>query len=364
MIRTFFVTLVILTIAFFLSSLTPEAERQTQVPDTLSGWNLFMGPLSRMEPALGVIPYDLNTPLFSDYAYKARFIRIPEGKKAQYRPDRVFVFPEGTVLIKHFYYPLDERKPAKGKRIIETRLLVLGPTGWDAYPYIWNAEQTEAYLDLAGGQQKVAWTRHNGRKSEFDYFIPHINQCKGCHSYNVSPAATTAAGQPVSGEIIPIGPAARHLNADFDYAEGRFNQLEYWEKKGILEGLPDMAEVPRLPRAHDPSDTHSPEEKARAYLDINCGHCHHPYGPANTSGMFLHYDEADPARWGVHKSPVSAGKGSGGRLFGIVPGKPEESILLYRMETTDPGEQMPEIGRQFVHDEGVKLIRDWIASMK
>lgn len=365
MIRTFSIILLIFTACFFLSAWKPEANGKKLEPKiNLSEYGFFTGPINQLIPAEDVIPYDLNTPLFSDYAQKARFVKIPKGEKVIYMQDKVLSFPVGTMIIKNFFYYLDERKPSKGRKILETRLLIHESTGWTALPYIWNEAQTDAVLEVAGGSQLVSWVQKNGKKREFEYFIPNMNQCKGCHSYNVSAASAIVDGMPASGEMIPIGPTARSLNKDFSYASGTENQLIHWEKIGILDSLPALDKVQRMPQADNPMDNASLEAKARAYLDINCGHCHNPYGPANTSGMFLNYSETDPAKWGVHKSPVSAGKGSGGRLFGIEPGKPDESILLYRLESTDPGEQMPEIGRHLVHEEGVKLIRDWITGLK
>ena len=105
------------------------------------------------------------------------------------------------------------------------------------------------------------------------------------------------------------------------------------------------------------------DARARAYLDINCSHCHNPSGPADTSGLNLEPDAAGPAL-GTCKAPIAAGGGSGGRPYGIVPGKPEESITVFRMETTDPGKMMPELGRAVSHEEGVALITAWIAQMQ
>jgi mono/diheme cytochrome c family protein len=106
------------------------------------------------------------------------------------------------------------------------------------------------------------------------------------------------------------------------------------------------------------------DQRARAYLDINCGHCHNPAGPADTSGLFLDIDTLDLRRLGVCKPPVAAGRGSGDLFVAIEPGKPEESIMAYRMASIDPGEAMPELGRSTVHREGVELIRQWIAALE
>ena len=90
---------------------------------------------------------------------------------------------------------------------------------------------------------------------------------------------------------------------------------------------------------------------------INCAHCHNPRGPANTTGLYLLAAQTDPMRMGFCKVPVSAGQGSGDLLFDIVQGKPEESILVHRMESVTPKIMMPELGRTMVHQEGVALIR-------
>jgi hypothetical protein len=99
-------------------------------------------------------------------------------------------------------------------------------------------------------------------------------------------------------------------------------------------------------------------------LDINCGHCHNPKGQAFTSGLFLDWKTQDSTALGFYKTPVAAGKGSGNLRFDIVKGKPSESILVYRMKSTDAGEMMPELSRKLIHTEGVELIKDWIKSMK
>jgi hypothetical protein len=101
-----------------------------------------------------------------------------------------------------------------------------------------------------------------------------------------------------------------------------------------------------------------------AYLDINCAHCHSAEGPASTSGLFLTFNEKDPLKIGINKTPVAAGKGAGSYTFDIAPGKPDESILVHRMKSTEVGIAMPELGRTTVHQEGAELIRQWIQGLK
>ena len=157
-------------------------------------------------------------------------------------------------------------------------------------------------------------------------------------------------------------PKARHLNRDFAYADGTANQLARWTQVGYLTGAPAPAAAPRNA---DWLDSSQPlDARARAYLDINCGHCHNPKGPGNTSGLWLDAATREPLRLGRCKLPIAAGHGTGGHRFGIMPGQPDESILLYRMISTDPGVMMPELGRSLVHTEGVDLIRQWIAEQE
>ena len=130
----------------------------------------------------------------------------------------------------------------------------------------------------------------------------------------------------------------------------------------MVEGMPDISSIPVTPDWENPH--YNLEGRARAYLDVNCAHCHNTKGPANTSGLFLDFGETDMKKLGIFKPPVAAGRGSGNLKFNIVPGQPDESILVYRMESTDPGILMPESGRKLVHKEGVNLIREWIKSME
>lgn len=317
--------------------------------EKLSDYGLFTGELKNHTPAENVIPYDLNTPLFSDYAYKLRFVKIPGGRTATYSPDEVFDFPEGTILSKTFYYPEDFRKPDKKRRIIETRILYRDADGWLTFPYIWNAEQTEAYYDVAGKIEPVSWVDINGKKRTINYVIPNKNQCKQCHELN--------------GKILPIGPTARSLNKDFVYTSGATNQLLYWVEKNKLQGMTDISKAEKN-AVWNNSQTGNINERARAYLDVNCGHCHRLGGQASTSGLYLNIHEKDSVKLGVLKTPVAAGRASADMLYSIDPGHPEKSILIYRLHSLDPGIMMPEMGRRTVDEEGLQLLKEWIKNMR
>jgi uncharacterized repeat protein (TIGR03806 family) len=341
---TFFGVMVLI---FAGVAFTGKKQHQFVRKELLSGYGFFTGVLANLQPAAGVVPYQLNSALFSNYAEKSRFIVLPAGEAVIYNADSVFDMPVGTVLIKNFYFPADFRSPAKGRRIMETRLLVHETKGWMALPYIWNEEQTDAYYDVAGDAKPVSYIDERGKKVNTTYIIPNKNQCRGCHS--------------VGNELKPIGPAARHLNGNIHTASGAINQLSYWQQSGLLKDLPATGWP--ADAAYQTAASGDLNARARAYLDINCGHCHSARGAANTSGLFLDSRNTDSTALGVMKPPIAAGRGSGNLNYDIVPGKADQSILIYRMNTTDPGIAMPEIGREQIHAEGLALMRAWINSM-
>ncbi|HEY8977446.1 MAG TPA: SO2930 family diheme c-type cytochrome [Burkholderiaceae bacterium] len=336
-------------------------------PEHLSDWHLLNVSGGRLTPNAGVLPYDLVTPLFSDYAHKLRTVWMPQGVSAKYSPDQAFDFPVGTVLSKTFYYPragtadavlktydAEPGAPAAGLdlsrvHLVETRVLVRRAEGWTVLPYVWNAAQTEADLQRTGDTQTLELVDAQGHGEKFAYVVPNENQCASCHVTNLR-----------GGTFTPLGPKARNLNRTLAYADGSENQIARWVRAGFLTGVPAV----ELPRAADWRDVQQPiAARARSYLDVNCAHCHQNAGTASNTSLRL--DALGPADWslGICKPSVAAGKGTGDRIDDIVPGKPDESILPFRLASTEGGVMMPELGRNTVHQEGVQLIRDWIASM-
>lgn len=291
----------------------------------LSDYRLFRDAAAR-QPNGRVLAYALNTPLFSDYADKHRYLFVPTGQSASYRADGVMDFPVGTALVKTFATP---------DRFIETRLLIRKASGWVAQPYVWNADGTEAVLKRAGTSVPVTMPTPTGPKS-INWAVPNVNQCKGCHA--------------VGHDMVPIGPTAWNLGPA---------RLREWAKRGVLSGVPRV--LPNVPRWDDAS---APVAiRAKAYLAVNCAHCHSASGSASNSGLFLDFGQSNSVATGIGKRPVAAGRGSGDRDFAILPGHPDRSILAYRMESTEPGVLMPELGRTLAHAEGVSLVRAYIAGL-
>jgi uncharacterized repeat protein (TIGR03806 family) len=336
-----------------------------ELPRTLSEWRIVERQGDRLVLNEGVMPYDLNSPLFSDYAHKLRTVLVPPGTAIRYGAED-FEFPVGSVITKTFYYPKvegenDAKAVAKvlvqsqgealdldAVRLLETRLLINTKTGWVVAPYVWNAEQTEATLELAGESFSLELVADD-KRVPFTYLVPDANQCAGCHALEHQRQI-----------LQPIGVKARHIDKDYRYASGEENQLLHWQKAGLLTDVDGRHVRPNAKWDIESSGTL--DERARAYLDVNCGHCHSAAAAANTSGLLLNATQTDAAKLGVCKIPVASGRGSGNARFDIVPGAPEQSILLYRMESSEPDVAMPELGRSLVHEEGVALIRAWIAS--
>jgi uncharacterized repeat protein (TIGR03806 family) len=342
----------------------------TAIPPRLSDWALFQldGQALGLGPQTHV--YDLSTPLFSDYAAKLRVVRLPPGTQAVYAPEAVFDFPVGTVLAKTFAYPVSALSPlpttigfrvlapelflgADGGEVllVETRILVRQPQGWLALPYVWMPGERDAVLALTGRSQDLVLHRGTERLS-VKYQVPNANQCKSCHVQ-------------VDGfdkRVMPIGPRARFLNRPDPLAGGASNQLQRWAEQGILTALPGLATIPRAPDAFDP-ESGSLDERARAYLDINCSHCHRATGLASSTGLFLSSETTDLRQLGVCKAPVAAGNGGSDEGFDIEPGQPARSLLFRRLGSTDPSTMMPELGRSVADTQGVELIGRWIEGL-
>jgi uncharacterized repeat protein (TIGR03806 family) len=320
---------------------TIAEKKEFQFKDKLSDFGFFGGKLSELNPAKQIFKYELSSALFTDYAVKDRFIYLPQGTSIKYNPNGILGFPDSTIIIKNFAYT----NAAHQKIMIETRLLVKDPWDkkWKVMNYLWNREQTDAVKHITGAGLPITLLDDDGNKISTVYQVPNTNDCKRCHVNNDT--------------LIPIGPKARNLN--FVIAGQQENQLAHWASLGKLSGLPGLTNVSQLPDWKD-KNHFSLDQRARAYLDINCAHCHIKGGDAYNTGLFLEYEQTDKGHLGILKSPVSAGNGVGGFNYDIVPGDAAHSILAYRMNSTEPGTAMPELARTIIHKEGVKLISDWI----
>ena len=309
----------------------------------LSDYNFYEGELKNMEPVYGVLPYDLNSALFTDYASKKRFIWMPKGSKANYTADdKILDFPIGTVLIKNFYY--EKMTPSNNQVIIETRLMIRKESGWIFANYVWNEEQTEASLNMEGLSTRISWDQE-GRAMTTTYRIPGAIECATCHK--------------LDNKDVPIGVKPQNLNKLYTYTDGAKNQLSKWVEAGYLNNTVPQNIVSTV----DWKDENlSLDLRARSYLDINCAHCHSPGGTCDYVPMnFLFSKTNDPVNLGICIEPQDFSPE--GYPYLISATKAQNSLIYFRMNTTNAVDMMPRLGRSVIHQEGIDLIAEWINAM-
>jgi len=309
---------------------------------TLSEYNFFDGELKNLNPTFGVIPYDLISPLFSDYAHKKRFIWMPNGVKATYIDDySPLNFPTGSVLIKNFYY--DNVQPGNETQIIETRLMYKKADDWEFAKYVWNEEQTEAYFSNDGSNIDLTW-EENGSIKNVNYRIPSRAECFTCHNKFDTP--------------VPIGPKPQNLNRDYEYTDGANNQLIKLIEIGYLDNnIPSNIDT----TVSWDDDSQTLKSRVRSYLDINCAHCHSDNSYCEYRSMrFAYQDSNTNENLGICIEPETQFIPNSNI---IKPNDTDLSILYYRLNTIDESFRMPLFGRTLKHEEGVRLIEEWITSL-
>ena len=291
---------------------------------TLSELQLFEGNLADLKFIETVHEYEMSTPLFTDYSYKLRSISIPNGEYMLYNGDGLPIFPDNTILTKTFYYLFDERNPSLGRKIIETRILIKKNGIWNVGNYVWNEAQTEAFLDEGAHAVPISWIDEAGNNRNINYLVPPQNLCFQCHVKN--------------GSTVPVGPKLRAMNM----VHNGQNQLQYFKDKGLLVGAPDVSQIAVMPDWSD--NTVSLDERARAYLDVNCAHCHQAGGSYNVNygdTFDLSYDISFEDS-NIYEVRVS---------------------IQDRMNTQIANYFMPLFGTTVIHTEGVDLINAYIDSL-
>lgn len=284
----------------------------------LSDLNLFAGDLADLILSPYAFRYDLVTPLFTDYAHKDRVIALPLGESMQYIDDGFPDFPNGTLIAKTFYYNVDDRDESLGRTIIETRVLIKLNGLWELGNYHWNNEQTDATLASNSATVPISFINEDGDTFNLDYVVPSATDCFVCHSNN--------------GSDIPIGPRLRTMN---------FNgQLENFIAQSYLTGIADASSISQLPDWEDSS--YSREQRARAYLDVNCAHCH-------VDGGFC--EDLSTLRL-AYETPFNDTD-----IFN------QRFNILVRMQEYLPGFSMPYIGTTIIHNEGYDLVEIYINSL-
>lgn len=369
---------------------SPPVEGPSTFPRRLSESGLF-APGQGHTVMPGVVPYTVNSPLWSDGAYKERFFALPGDGTLTYTPRRSWGFPEGTVLIKSFALEAKAGDP-QSRRWVETRFFTKQAGEWAGYSYEWNAEQTDATLVESAGRDRVfdiADEQSPGGRRAQSWHFPSRAECMICHSQAAKHVLGVSTGQ---------------LNCEQDYGGVRDNQLRALSHVGIVKGIegaewkeqytqsaladgrsateidaswiallrsfgPQRRLVAKssfgvvaehFERMADPYDGAAPlDARARSYLHTNCANCHVHGGGGNSKIQLSHWVALAETSM-IDERPLHS-------TFGLVdprilaPGKPESSVLLHRIAQAGRG-RMPPIATSLVDDEAVALIREWIAT--
>ncbi|MCH7729013.1 MAG: PQQ-dependent sugar dehydrogenase, partial [Planctomycetes bacterium] len=311
------------------SNLTDNSE---EFPRQLSETGLFTS-LEKLEPAPGVVPYDVRVPRWMDGAQGRRWIAIPgDGAVRLASGDEPAVYPEGTVLVKQLNLPPQEKAGGRPIRL-ETQMLHYEGGTWRPYSYLWNDKGTDAVLvDSIGANRPLQVENRAGVKQQRTWHVSATNECKLCHN---------------AGSRFILGFVPNQLE----------DQLSTLTTKNVLSVSPNVMDAQRLVDPHDKSKML--DDRARSYLHANCGMCHHSGGNAIVS-FYLKRD--------LPFDKLNTNKGTGIGTFGmrnaklIVPGDPFRSVVTYRMSKLGYG-RMPYIGSQVVDSNGVALISEWIRSL-
>ena len=334
----------------------------TQVPyQKLSDYKFFEGALKNQKPVADVIPYEPASSLFTDYAKKKRFVWMPKNTKGTFNGDgNVLELPVGAALIKNFYYENVQGFASEdGIRIIETRIMIRKADGWIFAEYVWNDEQTEAYFNLDGSFTPIEWIDENNVTKSTNYRIPSEAQCTVCHK-----TSEMVNGNSVSINV-PIAIKPQSLNFNYKYGDVTKNQLTAWVDAGFLESgftLPSAENT-----AVSYSDVSKPlEMRARAYMDVNCAHCHSEgkhcdYRPLRLS---LVETKNNHTNMGVCVETADMQDFEDALSKLVTPGNINRSMLYYRLNTTNEAYRMPLHGRSVIHEEGIALIEQWINSLE
>lgn len=319
------------------------------MPAQLSATHCFTS-VAEGTPAADLIPFGVNSPLWSDGAAKARYLVLPPFEVVTRLPDGTLDFPVGTVLVKEFGMLLDDRRPSSFRRL-ETRFVVRGASDWGFFTYRYDEDGEEAQLLTTGADEELR-VRRDASMTTFPYHYPSRAECVTCHS-----AATERA----------LGFRIDQLNGLFNYTGVIENQLVALNSVGVFAGLDVPAGEELDPAAYpamvDPTNEgEEAEDRARAYLHANCSHCHRPLGqssPALTLDMRIERSLEDTHLCDEAQFFAPAGTRR------IAPGDPDRSFVVQRMESTDPLRRMPPLGRTLPdYLGGVRAVRFWAATLE
>ncbi len=313
-------------------------------PLQLSDTGLFTDTAS-LTPASGLIEYNVNTELWSDYALKRRWIALPNNSQIQFDSVDLWQFPVESVFVKHFTMEMLQGDSSSAVHM-ETRVLIHQNQGWQGVTYRWNEAQTDATLveESATEEVIVADINFPNSQREQTYFYPGPTDCLRCH--------TSIAGR-------VLGPRTQQLNGNFDYAQRTANQLTSWNHIGLFDrNIGEGNQYSRFSALTDSSA--SLEQRSRDYLDANCAFCHQPGGPTPVN-IDLRASTLLTDMGLLAEEPNSGNLGIDGAKL-IYPGNRQLSILWQRMNANDDN-RMPTVGSHIQDPTALSIIGDWIDSL-
>lgn len=310
--------------------------------------------VATLTPAPGLVPYDVNSPLWSDGAAKRRWIAVPNDG-APYGPEETigfsrtghWTFPAGTVFVKHFELPVDDTDPTIVRRL-ETRFLVRDADG-GAYgiTYKWRADGSDADLLPGSLNEEVAIRTAGGGSRTQTWSYPSPQSCLSCHT---------------PGARHVLGASTRQLNGEFTYPSSGVtdNQLRTLNRLGLLRPALNESDIPGLDRLVPVDDpVASLELRVRSYLDANCAHCHRPGG---ARAFFDARFDTPLAQQQIIDGPVANALGIEDAHV-VTPASVERSVMHRRIETNE-GIRMPPLARNVVDLAAVETLEEWIRSLR
>jgi putative heme-binding domain-containing protein len=344
------------------------AAANSNFPTKLSETGLFSN-VKEQTPALGVSSFAPNARQWLDGAHARWYIALP-GTSSVAINDRprplagqVFWhnfkmhFPPGAVLVKTIELDVLEGE-REVRRKIETQILHFDGEDWRGYTYAWRDDQTDADLVPADGGEKTVtikpwFARIEKRERVWTYHSR--NQCLSCHNAWAEYALAFNIAQLNNSRVCGEDDISQLVGMSYDGLIRRVGQndkpLSLYNDE-LLKKEPIVADIG--------GGIYSLEERARAYLHVNCAHCHRFGGGGGQVVLELEHNKPLKEMGIIDEKPRQGDFGiPNARL--VAPGDPYRSVLLYRMAKFGHG-RMPHIGSEDPHGFGVDLIEKWIRS--
>ncbi len=338
-------------------SQNPAVGSVAAFPRLLSQTGLFASTADQ-SPAAGVVPYAINATHWADHTTSQRWMAIPGTDPVQVDADDNWKFPDGSVLAKTVGIHTQRGSPTSYRRL-ETQILHREAGSWRPYTYVWNEDQSDAALAEALGASRPLSIKDpaaaGGVRTQ-TYRFSSRAECQLCHNAWVEAKTTMYGVQTAS----PLAVNTPQLNRPASGGDSSRNQLDELRWRGLLVGqVPqNPAEAPRLA---DPYDTSADlSQRVRAYLHVNCAHCHQPHAGGTASIELMHYAQLDQANL-LDVRPTQGTFGISDAKI-VASGDPAGSVLHYRMAKIGSG-RMPRVGSDEVDEQALAMIRQWITQL-